>query len=891
MAEDKARGGYLPQSVEERWAKRWVDEGVYAAAGEGGEPFSIVIPPPNVTGVLHIGHALDNTIQDIIARFQRMAGRDVLWLPGCDHAGIATQVVVERNLANEGLDRRELGREAFLERVWDWKHKSHAVITSQLKRLGCSVDWGRERFTLDEELSKAVRKTFCDLYDEGLIYRGRRIVNWCPNDRTALSDEEVEHEEHASHLWHIRYPLTDGEGFIEVATTRPETMLGDTGVAVNPEDERYQGLVGKTVMLPLMDRPIPIVADERVQLGFGTGAVKVTPAHDPLDFELGLTHNLEQILVIGLGGAMTEQAGPYAGLSREECRERVLADLKERGALAEIEDYEHSVGHCQRCHTVIEPLVSAQWFLKMQPLAQVAIQAAKSGEGPRWRPERWEKVYLDWLEKLGDWCISRQLWWGHRIPVWKCLDCGHQDAFREDPTQCPKCQSERFVQDEDVLDTWFSSGLWPFSTMGWPDTEAADYKRFFPTSVLVTGYDIIFFWVVRMVTMSLKMTGKVPFETVYIHGLVRDEQGRKISKSLGNTVDPVEIMEEYGADSLRFALTSLVTGGQDISFGESRLVGARNFCNKIYNATQFAKMNLEGFEPTGAPDLASQDFEGRWILSRTARAIHRVTEALTRMEFSVAADAAYHFWWSEFCDWYIEMSKVRIYGADSEDASADAKAARERARQNLHWVLSAGLRLLHPIMPYITEELWSELNGSAGYIGRAAWPEAHESWFDEAVEARMDACQAITRAIRTLRSEKGIAPSARVRVAVRPSGETASAALADADDLIRSLARLDDLTVLAADAPNPEKTLAAMSEEGSEIFLFAEGAIDLDKERARLQKEIEGAEKRLDGVRAKLGNEAFTGRAPADVVEREREREKEIAETLERLRATLAEMG
>jgi valyl-tRNA synthetase len=884
MSDLEDRTAYEPQPVEARWSKEWVEAGVFRAGQNDGEPRSIVIPPPNVTGVLHIGHALDNTIQDIIARFQRMRGRDMLWLPGTDHAGIATQAVVERNLAKEGLNREEMGREAFLERVWSWKAQSHGTITGQLQRLGCSLDWSRERFTLDENLSAAVREAFCRLYDEGLIYRGRRIIHWCPQDKTALSDEEVDHVERQSHLWHLRYPLQDGSGHVEVATTRPETMLGDTGVAVNPEDERYTDMIGKTVTLPLMDRPIPIVADERVDKSFGTGAVKVTPAHDPLDFELGETHGLEQIAVIGFDGRMTEEAGEYQGLSREECRKKVVADLEAQGLLVNTEDYTHSVGVCTRCDTLIEPLISSQWYLKMPPLARRAIEADASGEGPRWVPERWRKVYVDWLEKLGDWCISRQLWWGHRIPVWTCQSCGHQGAHRDDPAKCPSCGSAEYLQEEDVLDTWFSSGLWPFSTMGWPDEDAPDLKRYFPTTVLVTGYDIIFFWVVRMATMSLKMTGRVPFETVFIHGLVRDEHGRKMSKSLGNAVDPIEVMDEYGTDALRFALTSLVTGGQDISFTPSRLVGARNFGNKIFNATRFALLNMEGFEPSAHEAATDSHREvERWILSRTARAIDEVTSALEECRFADAADAAYHWWWNEFCDWYVEMAKPALYGDDEEQ--------KTRTRQVLHTVLSTGLRMLHPVTPYITEELWHLLPGTEGYIGRQAWPERRPGWIDGDIEDRIGIFQEVTTTLRQLRAEKGVAPSKKVKIAVRPGDPSQAPSIEAARPLFEQLANVEELTVLGGGDPKPSDTIAIVGSGGSEIYLYTEGVIDMAKERARLEKELAETTKRLENTRKKLANENFTSKAPEDVVERERRNETELAEKVLGLERALSEIA
>jgi len=881
MDDLRDRTAYDPKPVEARWSREWVDAGVFTAGQRDGEPRSIVIPPPNVTGVLHIGHALDNTIQDIIARYHRMRGRDMLWLPGTDHAGIATQAVVERNLAAEGLRREEMGREAFLERVWAWKHASHDTITSQLKRLGCSVDWTRERFTLDEGLSRAVREAFCRLYEEGLIHRGTRIIHWCPQDKTALSDEEVDHVDRHSHLWRLRYPLEDGSGFVVVATTRPETMLGDSGVAVNPRDERYAGLVGRRVILPLMERPIPIVADERVELGFGTGAVKVTPAHDPLDFDLGQTHGLEHITVIGFDGRMTDEAGPYAGLTRDECRERVVADLEALGLLEKTEDYDHAVGVCTRCGTVIEPLISPQWYLKMEPLAKRAIEADASGDGPLWVPDRWRRVYLDWLEKLGEWCISRQLWWGHRIPVWNCAGCGHQEAHRNDPSTCPACGACDYTQEEDVLDTWFSSGLWPFSTMGWPDEDASDLNRYFPTTVLVTGYDIIFFWVVRMVTMSLKMTGRVPFGRVFIHGLVRDEHGRKMSKSLGNALDPIEAMDEYGTDALRYALTSLVTGGQDISFTPSRLVGARNFGNKIFNATRFALLNMEGFTPTDEPPTAASDGE-KWILSRTALAIDKMTQALEEFAFADAADAAYHWWWDEFCDWYVEMAKPALYGTD--------ETLRQQTQHVLHTVLSIGLRMLHPIMPYITEELWHLLPGSEGYIGLQRWPEPRPEWIDAVVEERLALFQGVTTTLRQLRAERGVAPSKKVKIAVRPSDSGDAPILEASRRLFEQLGSVEALSVIGAEEPSPTGTIAAVAPDGSDIYLFAEGVIDMAQERRRLEKELEQTRKRLEGTRRKLANADFTGKAPADVVERERRSETELAEKVEALERALAAM-
>lgn len=849
---------YNPKGMEEKWYNYWLEGNhFYADNAKEGPVFSIVIPPPNVTGQLHMGHALDNTLQDIITRWRRMQGYNTLWLPGTDHAGIATQIRVEEELRKEGLTRHDLGREAFLKRVWDWKEKYGNTIINQLKRLGASCDWSRERFTLDEGCSRAVREVFVSLYEKGLIYRGHYLINWCVECNTALSDVEVEHIESPGKLYYIRYPFADGDGYITVATTRPETMLGDTAVAVNPEDDRYKDLVGKTLRLPLTDRTIPVIADSFVSPEFGTGLVKVTPAHDPNDYAMGERHNLPQIQVIGEDGVMTKEAGRYAGLTREECRKRVVEDLKAAGLLEKIEDHMHAVGHCYRCDSVVEPLISEQWFVKMKPLAEPAIEVVKNGQ-VRFIPERFTKLYLNWMENIRDWCISRQLLWGHRIPVWYCDNCGETIVSKVDPTHCPKCNSDRLTQDPDVLDTWFSSALWPFSTMGWPDA-TKDLERYYPTSLLVTGFDIIFFWVARMIVMGLEFTGKPPFSEVLIHGLVRDSQGRKMSKSLGNGVDPLEVIEEYGADALRFTLVRGGSLGNDMRYYPEQVEASRNFANKVWNATRFALMNLDGFVPAATPtDFSLGD---RWILSRYQRTVERVTNYLSEYDLAEASRAIYEFTWNELCDWYVEISKPYLSGK----FGAEVKYTTQWV---LWTVLDGTLRLLHPFMPFITEELWQALPGTGETIVRAAWPLAQERMLDPQAEGDMAVLMDVVRSIRNVRSEKQVPPSRRIKALVFADGRPREV-LEENRLYVESLAGLGELEIGPATGEKPEQAIFAVA-SGVEIYLPLEGLVDLEAERKRLEKELANSEQEIKRCEAKLSNEGFLAKAPPEVVEKER---------------------
>lgn len=849
---------YNPKGMEEKWYNYWLEGNhFYADNAKEGPVFSIVIPPPNVTGQLHMGHALDNTLQDIITRWRRMQGYNTLWLPGTDHAGIATQIRVEEELRKEGLTRHDLGREAFLKRVWDWKEKYGNTIINQLKRLGASCDWSRERFTLDEGCSRAVREVFVSLYEKGLIYRGHYLINWCVECNTALSDVEVEHIESPGKLYYIRYPFADGDGYITVATTRPETMLGDTAVAVNPEDDRYKDLVGKTLRLPLTDRTIPVIADSFVSPEFGTGLVKVTPAHDPNDYAMGERHNLPQIQVIGEDGVMTKEAGRYAGLTREECRKRVVEDLKAAGLLEKIEDHMHAVGHCYRCDSVVEPLISEQWFVKMKPLAEPAIEVVKNGQ-VRFIPERFTKLYLNWMENIRDWCISRQLLWGHRIPVWYCDNCGETIVSKVDPTHCPKCNSDRLTQDPDVLDTWFSSALWPFSTMGWPDA-TKDLERYYPTSLLVTGFDIIFFWVARMIVMGLEFTGKPPFSEVLIHGLVRDSQGRKMSKSLGNGVDPLEVIEEYGADALRFTLVRGGSLGNDMRYYPEQVEASRNFANKVWNATRFALMNLDGFVPAATPtDFSLGD---RWILSRYQRTVERVTNYLSEYDLAEASRAIYEFTWNELCDWYVEISKPYLSGK----FGAEVKYTTQWV---LWTVLDGTLRLLHPFMPFITEELWQALPGTGETIVRAAWPLAQERMLDPQAEGDMAVLMDVVRSIRNVRSEKQVPPSRRIKALVFADGRPREI-LEENRLYVESLAGLGELEIGPATGEKPEQAIFAVA-SGVEIYLPLEGLVDLEAERKRLEKELANSEQEIKRCEAKLSNEGFLAKAPPEVVEKER---------------------
>ena len=872
---------YDPKTVERALYDWWEAHGYFKPRpAPGREPFVISMPPPNVTGGLHLGHAITASIEDLMIRYHRMLGDPTLWVPGSDHAGIATQNVVERELAKEGKTRQELGREAFVARVWQWKEKYGGIITEQHRRLGVSCDWERERFTLDEGLSRAVREAFVRLYEKGLIYRGTYLVNWCPRCTTAISDLEVIHREEATKLWYIRYPLEGRPGeYVTVATTRPETMLGDTAVAVNPEDGRYLDLIGQRVILPILNRPIPIVADDAVDPRFGTGAVKVTPGHDPVDYELGQRHNLPIIDVMTDTGEMNENAGPYAGQRQAEARRNLVIDLEQQGLLEKVEDYRHAVGHCQRCDTIAEPRISTQWFVRMKPLAERAIAAVREGR-IRIVPERFEKVYFNWLENIRDWCISRQLWWGHRIPVWYCQDCEAEVVGLTDPATCTRCGGTTLFQDPDVLDTWFSSGLWPFSTLGWPeDTE--DLRTYYPTTVMETGYDILFFWVVRMITLGLEMTGKVPFRTVYLHGLIRDEYGQKMSKSKGNVIDPLELMDEYGTDALRFSLLTGSTPGNDMRLSLTRLEANRNFANKIWNAARFVVSNLgsgRGAQPAEAPETLAD----RWIQSRAQRLTADVTRLIDDFQFGEAGRQIYDFLWGEYADWYIEITKARLYGDDP--------AAAATARQVLVTVLEQVLRLLHPFMPFVTETIWQNLKTAWGAsewgeaLMIAPWPAPAAA--DEQAEAQMQAIIEVVRAIRNARAEYDVEPGRRI-AALIAAGDLAPVFEAERSILV-SLARLDESRlVIAPQLPEKPTKALALVVAGVEAYLPLAGMVDLEKEQERLRKELASVEADVARASGLLGNERFVSKAPAQVVEKEREK---LAAAEERRKALVARL-
>ena len=874
---------YEPQQVESRIYQMWEDNDCFNGDPDPKKkPFSIVMPPPNVTGQLHMGHALDCTLQDILTRFKRMQGYSTLWVPGTDHAGIATQIKVEEELrVKEGKTRYDLGREKFLERVWKWKEEYGNRIVQQQKKMGVSCDWSRARFTMDEGCSKAVRETFCELYDKGLIYKGSRIINWCPHCVTALSDAEVEYVDKPGHLWYIRYPLADGSGDLVVATTRPETMMGDTGVAVNPEDERFRDLVGKTCILPIMNREIPIVADDYVELGFGTGAVKMTPAHDPNDFEVGLRHNLEVIRCIGDDGRINENGGPYNGMDRYECRKQIVKDLEEQGYLVKTEPYNHNVGTCYRCHNDVEPLISAQWFVKMEPLAKEALRVVREGE-VKFVPERFAKTYTNWMENVHDWCISRQLWWGHQIPAWTCDDCGHINVSREDPTKCEKCGFTHLTRDPDVLDTWFSSALWPFSTLGWPNESSEDFKYFYPTDVLVTGYDIIFFWVARMIFSACEHTGKPPFHTVFIHGLVRDDKGRKMSKSLGNGIDPLEMADQYGADALRFNLITGNSPGNDMRFYTERCEAMRNFANKIWNASRFLMMNLtiDRCELPGRLEL-----EDKWILSKLNSVIPEVTENMERYELGVAAQKVYDFIWDSYCDWYIELTKTRLQGEDED--------SKLRAQQVLCYVLTETLKLLHPFMPFITEEIWQALPHSGDYLMLQQWPQ-HRAELDfpeeeKAMELIMDAI----RGVRARRAEMNVPPSKKAQLTV---STLERAVFEQGIPFLKRLAYASDVTVEGvADAGSDDAMTAqgmvTVTTHAARLFMPLAELVDLEKEKARIEKELKKNRAELDKLEAKLGNPGFVNKAPAHVVEAEQDRAEKLRALLAKLEESAASMA
>ena len=870
---DKA---YDPKPVEERWGKFWLENGVFIADARSSKPkFSMVLPPPNVTGHLHVGHALSFTLPDIIARWRRMKGFNVLWLPGMDHASIAVHNVMEQALAQQGLTREELGREEFLKRAWEWKKKYGGIITGQLKKLGASLDWSRERFTMDEGFSRAVRKVFVDLYGEGLIYRDYYLLNRCPHCGTVLSDIEIEHREHQAKLYTIRYAMENSSEWVEVATTRPETMLGDTAVAVHPDDPRFVGLHGRRAVLPLVGRLIPIILDEKVERDFGTGAVKVTPAHDPVDFELGRKHGLEQVIVIDGAGRMTEAAGPdFKGLDRFEAREKVLERLREQGYLVKVEDYTHAVGHCYRCKTVIEPNLSWQWFVRIAPLAKEAIRAVEDGR-IEFIPSNWTKTYFEWMYNIHDWCISRQLWWGHRIPAWYCRECGTVAVAMEAPPSCPKCGSGKLEQDPDVLDTWFSSALWPFGTLGWPE-DTADLRAFYPTDLMSTAFDIIFFWVARMIMMGLKFMGRIPFRQVFINGLVRDLKRRKMSKSEGNVIDPLEMIEKYGTDALRFTLAALAVPGMDLSLSEERMAGYRAFANKIWNASRFVLMNTGPGSPTPAGPAAASgtpSLADRWIRSRLARVMEELDEALENYRFYEAADRIYHFIWDEFCDWYIELAK------------SDLKAPRSATPAVLQSTLDHILRLLHPFMPFITEEIWHHLPGAGRSLALAEFPSPQPDWKNEAVEAEMKTLQEVIVQTRTIRTENKIPPHRKVGLWLKPLSGADRTALDGRQDYILSLANLSTLKLMD-DFPDGRPLLKGIG-GGFELAIPQDEELDAGQEKLRLKKELSKINLEIEKLAQRLGTASFVERAPRAVVEEVRakllELEQKKAKTEEHL--------
>ena len=875
---------YEPREVEGRVYEMWEKNGCFEGHRDPDKrPFTIVMPPPNVTGQLHMGHAMDCTLQDILIRFKRMQGYAALWVPGTDHAGIATQIKVEEELRkSEGLTCYDLGREKFLERVWDWKRQYGGRIVQQQKKLGASCDWDRARFTMDGGCSKAVRETFCELYEKGLIYKGSRIINWCPHCVTALSDAEVEYKEKPGHLWHIRYPIAGEEGrYVTVATTRPETMLGDTGVAVNPEDGRYRDIVGKKCILPLVNKEIPIVADAYVDMEFGTGCVKMTPAHDPNDFEVGLRHNLESIRVLDDNGKVVEGYGRYSGMDRYEARKAIVADLEEGGYLVKVEEHTHNVGTCYRCGTDVEPIISAQWFVKMEPLAREALRVVNDGE-VKFVPDRFSKIYTNWMENVHDWCISRQLWWGHRIPAWTCEDCGEMTVSETDPTECQHCHSTHIRQEEDVLDTWFSSALWPFSTLGWPNESSEDFKYFYPTDVLVTGYDIIFFWVARMIFSACEHTGKPPFHTVFIHGLVRDDKGRKMSKSLGNGIDPLEMADQYGADALRFNLITGNSPGNDMRFYTERCEAMRNFANKIWNASRFLMMNLtiDRCELPGRLEL-----EDKWILSKLNSVIPEVTENMERYELGVAAQKVYDFIWDSYCDWYIELTKTRLQGEDED--------SKLWAQQVLCYVLTETLKLLHPFMPFITEEIWQALPHSGDYLMLQQWPQ-HRAELDfpeeeKAMELIMDAI----RGVRARRAEMNVPPSKKAQLTV---STLERAVFEQGIPFLKRLAYASDVTVEGvADAGSDDAMTAqgmvTVTTHAARLFMPLAELVDLKKEKARIEKELKKNRAELDKLEAKLGNPGFVNKAPAHVVEAEQDRAEKLRALLAKLEESAASMA
>ncbi len=870
---------FQPQQMEGRIYEMWENSGAFEPVKDPNKkPFTIVMPPPNITGQLHIGHALDEMPQDVLIRYHRMKGDPTLWVPGTDHAAIATEVKVVDALKKEGLTKKDLGREKFLERTWEWKREYGGRISRQLRRLGVSCDWKHERFTMDDGLSRAVRETFVNLYEKGLIYRGDRIINWCPCCQTALSDAEVEYVEQQSHLWHIRYPGPDGHDVV-VATTRPETMLGDTGVCVNPNDPRYTDLVGKTVLLPIMNKQIPVVADEYADMEYGTGAVKMTPAHDPNDFEVGKRHNLEIIRVMNDDGSMNENAGKYQGMTREACREAIVAELKELGLLVKIEPLTHNVGTCYRCHSTIETIIGSkpQWYVKMEPLAKPAIEVAKNGS-LRFIPERFEKTYLNWMENIRDWCISRQLWWGHRIPAFYCDCCHSVHVTREDITVCPKCGAP-VHQEEDVLDTWFSSALWPFSTLGWPE-KTEDLAYYYPNTVLSCGYDIIFFWLARMVFSGIEQMGECPFQVALMHGLVRDAQGRKMSKSLGNGIDPIEVIDKYGADALRFSLVMGVAPGSDIRMSEEKIESFRNFANKIWNASRFVLMNLQGFEPQGLPSADKLQLSDKWILTRYQEVVREITENLDNYDIGFAATKLYDFVWSTFCDWYIEIAKQGLY--------AESEETKHTTQEVLLYVLTGILKLLHPYMPFITEEVYGYLPGHDGMLITSKWPESKPEYDFTEEAAQMEGVMEVIRAIRNLRAEMNVAPGKKATLILKPHGDWKDA-LSAAEGYFKRLAGASSVEFIDASAANPQKSASAVTDP-CELFIPLGELVDIDKELARLDKDLKNAESEVARAEGKLNNEKFVAKAPANLVEAEREKLVASKARVEKLKARIAEM-
>ncbi|MCC3356541.1 valine--tRNA ligase [Bacillus sp. REN16] len=867
---------YDPQTIEAGRYQYWLDGKFFEAKDDADKkPYTIVIPPPNVTGRLHLGHAWDTTLQDILTRIKRMQGYDVLWLPGMDHAGIATQAKVEGKLREEGKTRYDLGREKFVEETWKWKEEYASHIREQWSKLGLGLDYSRERFTLDEGLSKAVREVFVTLYKKGLIYRGEYIINWDPATKTALSDIEVIYKDVQGAFYHMRYPLADGSGSIEIATTRPETMLGDTAIAVHPEDERFKHLIGKTVILPIVGREIPIVGDDYVDMEFGSGAVKITPAHDPNDFEVGNRHNLERVLVMNEDGTMNAKAGKYQGMDRFECRKQIVKDLQEEGVLFEIEDHLHSVGHSERSGAVVEPYLSTQWFVKMQPLADEAIKLQAQEDKVHFVPDRFEKTYLHWMENIRDWCISRQLWWGHRIPAWYHKETGEVYVDHEPPADI-----ENWEQDNDVLDTWFSSALWPFSTMGWPDKDAADFNRYYPTAALVTGYDIIFFWVSRMIFQGLEFTGKRPFKDVLIHGLVRDAEGRKMSKSLGNGVDPMDVIAKYGADSLRYFLSTGSSPGQDLRFSMEKVEATWNFANKIWNASRFALMNMDNLQYEDIDFSGEKSVADKWILTRLNETIESVTKLADKYEFGEVGRVLYNFIWDDFCDWYIEMAKLPLYGEDEQ--------AKKTTRSILAYVLDNTMRLLHPFMPFITEEIWQNLPHNGESITVANWPEVNPGLSDNQAAGEMRLLVDIIRSVRNIRAEVNTPMSKQIKLHIKAKDETVLAQLEKNRSYLERFCNPSEL-VIATEITSPEKAMTSVV-TGAELFLPLEGLINIDEEIKRLEKELDKLDKEVERVQKKLGNEGFVKKAPQKVINEERAKEQDYLEKRETVRERIAEL-